>query len=161
MHRVLLTLPFLERSQTSLDLEHFIHGAHCFSLSGQCSFSSWLGGLSGNRGRCAQPCRRRYHHKGKDGYYFSPNDLSAIELLPELAAAGVMSFKIEGRMKAAMDAVPPAILTAVIAPTVFMQGWAEILAGALTAVAALLRAPLLVVIAVGVGSVVVARAVFT
>lgn len=86
---------------TSLDLEHFIHGAHCFSLSGQCSFSSWLGGLSGNRGRCAQPCRRRYHHKGKDGYYFSPNDLSAIDLLPELAAAGVMSFKIEGRMKSA------------------------------------------------------------
>jgi putative protease len=89
------------KRETSLDLEHFIHGAHCFSLSGQCSFSSWLGGMSGNRGRCAQPCRRRYHHKGKDGYYFSPNDLSAIDLLPELAAAGVMSFKIEGRMKSA------------------------------------------------------------
>ncbi len=89
------------RRATSLDLEHFIHGAHCFSLSGQCSFSSWLGGMSGNRGRCAQPCRRRYHHKDKDGYYFSPNDLSAIDLLPELAAAGVMSFKIEGRMKSA------------------------------------------------------------
>jgi len=89
------------RQETTLDLEHFIHGAHCFSLSGQCSFSSWLGGMSGNRGRCAQPCRRRYHHKGKDGYYFSPNDLSAIDLLPELADAGVMSFKIEGRMKSA------------------------------------------------------------
>ena len=89
------------KSKTNLALEHFIHGAHCFSLSGQCSFSSWLGGLSGNRGRCAQPCRRRYHHKGKDGYYFSPNDLSAIELLPELADAGVISFKIEGRMKSA------------------------------------------------------------
>ena len=89
------------KQATSLDLEHFIHGAHCFSLSGQCSFSSWLGGMSGNRGRCAQPCRRRYHHKGKDGYYFSPNDLSAIDLLPELAEAGVMSFKIEGRMKSA------------------------------------------------------------
>ena len=89
------------KGATNLDLEHFIHGAHCFSLSGQCSFSSWLGGMSGNRGRCAQPCRRRYHHKGKDGYYFSPNDLSAIDLLPELAAAGVMSFKIEGRMKSA------------------------------------------------------------
>jgi putative protease len=57
--------------------------------------------MSGNRGRCAQPCRRRYHHHGKDGYHFSPNDLSAIDLLPELAAAGVMSFKIEGRMKSA------------------------------------------------------------
>lgn len=91
----------LIRSETSLDLEHFIHGAHCFSLSGQCSFSSWLGGMSGNRGRCAQPCRRRYHHKGQDGYYFSPNDLSAIDLLPELTEAGVMSFKIEGRMKSA------------------------------------------------------------
>ena len=89
------------RSATTLDLEHFVHGAHCFSLSGQCSFSSWLGGMSGNRGRCAQPCRRRYHHKGKDGYYFSPNDLSAIDLLPELTAAGIMSFKIEGRMKSA------------------------------------------------------------
>jgi putative protease len=89
------------RSATSLDLEHFVHGAHCFSLSGQCSFSSWLGGMSGNRGRCAQPCRRRYQYKGKDGYYFSPNDLSAIDLLPELAEAGVMSFKIEGRMKSA------------------------------------------------------------
>jgi len=91
----------LIRSSTNLDLEHFVHGAHCFSLSGQCSFSSWLGGMSGNRGRCAQPCRRRYQHKGKDGYYFSPNDLSAIDLLPELAEAGVMSFKIEGRMKSA------------------------------------------------------------
>jgi len=89
------------KQETTLDLEHFVHGAHCFSLSGQCSFSSWLGGMSGNRGRCAQPCRRRYNHKGKDGYYFSPNDLSAIELLPEMAAAGVMSFKIEGRMKSA------------------------------------------------------------
>jgi putative protease len=88
-------------AQTSLDLEHFIHGAHCFSLSGQCSFSSWLGGMSGNRGRCAQPCRRRYHYKGKDGYFFSPNDLSAIDLLPEMTAAGIMSFKIEGRMKSA------------------------------------------------------------
>ncbi len=91
----------LIRSETSIDLEHFIHGAHCFSLSGQCSFSSWLGGMSGNRGRCAQPCRRRYHHKGQDGYYFSPNDLSAIDLLPELTEAGIMSFKIEGRMKSA------------------------------------------------------------
>ena len=82
--------------QTSIGLEHFVHGAHCFSLSGQCSFSSWLGGMSGNRGRCAQPCRRRYRHSGGDGYHFSPNDLSAIELLPELAAAGISSLKIEG-----------------------------------------------------------------
>jgi putative protease len=89
------------RAGAQIELEHFIHGAHCFSLSGQCSFSSWLGGMSGNRGRCAQPCRRRYHHAGRDGYFFSPNDLSAVELLDELSAAGVMSFKIEGRMKSA------------------------------------------------------------
>jgi putative protease len=89
------------RAQTTIGLEHFVHGAHCFSLSGQCGFSSWLGGMSGNRGRCAQPCRRRYRHSGGDGYHFSPNDLSAIELLPELAAAGISSLKIEGRMKSA------------------------------------------------------------
>ena len=89
------------RAGTTIGLEHFVHGAHCFSLSGQCSFSSWLGGMSGNRGRCAQPCRRRYRHGSDDGYHFSPNDLSAIELLPQLAAAGIGSLKIEGRMKGA------------------------------------------------------------
>ena len=89
------------RAQTRLELEHFIHGALCFSFSGQCYFSSYLGGKSGNRGRCAQPCRRRYRYRRDDGYYFSPNDLSAIDLLPQLAEAGVISFKIEGRMKSA------------------------------------------------------------
>ncbi len=89
------------RRQTTLELEHFVHGALCFSFSGQCYFSSFLGGKSGNRGRCAQPCRRRYRYRGQDGYYFSTNDLSAIDLLPELAEAGVISFKIEGRMKSA------------------------------------------------------------
>jgi putative protease len=89
------------RRQTTLELEHFIHGALCFSFSGQCYFSSFLGGKSGNRGRCAQPCRRRYRYRNEDGYYFSTNDLSAIDLLPELAEAGVVSFKIEGRMKSA------------------------------------------------------------
>lgn len=89
------------RRNTTLELEHFVHGALCFCFSGQCYFSSWLGGRSGNRGRCAQPCRRVYSSRGKDGYYFSPNDLSAIDLLPELAGAGIGSFKIEGRMKSA------------------------------------------------------------
>jgi len=88
-------------SQTSAELEIFVHGALCFCVSGQCHFSSLLGGHSGNRGRCAQPCRRLYSHRGKEGYYFSPNDLSALELIPELAAAGVTSLKIEGRMKSA------------------------------------------------------------
>jgi putative protease len=89
------------RSQTEMELEHFVHGALCFSFSGQCYFSSWLGGKSGNRGRCAQPCRRRYRYRQQEGYYFSTNDLSAIDLLPELADAGVTSLKIEGRMKSA------------------------------------------------------------
>lgn len=89
------------RSQTTLELEHFIHGALCFSFSGQCYFSSFLSGKSGNRGRCAQPCRRNHRHRNNDGYYFSPNDLSAIDLLPELEQAGICSLKIEGRMKSA------------------------------------------------------------
>ncbi len=89
------------RKQTTLELEHFIHGALCFSFSGQCYFSSFLGGKSGNRGRCAQPCRRRFRNRQQEGYYFSTNDLSAIDLLPELAESGVISFKIEGRMKSA------------------------------------------------------------
>lgn len=98
-----LTLPEIAhiRSQTRMELEHFIHGALCFCFSGQCYFSSYLGGKSGNRGRCTQPCRRRYNYRGKHGYYFSPNDLSAIELLPALQNAGISSFKIEGRMKSA------------------------------------------------------------
>lgn len=89
------------RRESRLELEHFVHGALCFSFSGQCYFSSWLGGKSGNRGLCAQPCRRRYRYRQKYGYYFSPNDLSAIDLLPRLEQAGIGSFKIEGRMKSA------------------------------------------------------------
>lgn len=120
---------------TTIGLEHFVHGAHCFSLSGQCGFSSWLGGMSGNRGRCAQPCRRRYRHSSGDGYHFSPNDLSAIELLPELAAAGISSLKIEGRMKSAeyvatvvrayrlvLDAAPAARKGAVTAAKELLKG---------------------------------------
>jgi U32 family peptidase len=83
------------------EIECFIHGALCFSISGQCYFSSFLGGHSGNRGRCAQPCRRQYKHKGKEGYYLSTNDFSSIEMIPALMAAGVHSLKIEGRMKSA------------------------------------------------------------
>ncbi len=89
------------RKQTSLELEHFIHGALCFSFSGQCYFSSFLSGKSGNRGRCAQPCRRNHRYRNSEGYYFSPNDLSAIDVLPELQQAGICSLKIEGRMKSA------------------------------------------------------------
>ncbi|HLO25770.1 MAG TPA: U32 family peptidase, partial [Geobacteraceae bacterium] len=87
--------------KSRIGIECFIHGALCFSISGQCYFSSFLGGHSGNRGRCAQPCRRQYRYRGKEGYYFSTNDFSSIDMLPQLIAAGVASFKIEGRMKSA------------------------------------------------------------
>jgi U32 family peptidase len=84
-----------------IGIECFIHGALCFSISGQCYFSSFLGGHSGNRGRCAQPCRRQYKYRGKEGYFFSTNDFSSIDMLPQLLDAGVESLKIEGRMKSA------------------------------------------------------------
>jgi putative protease len=88
-------------ANSPIGIECFIHGALCFSFSGQCYFSSFLGGHSGNRGRCAQPCRRQYRNKGKEGYYFSTNDFSSIDLVPQMVAAGIQSFKIEGRMKSA------------------------------------------------------------
>jgi len=87
--------------KSRIGIECFIHGALCFSISGQCYFSSFLGGHSGNRGRCTQPCRRLYRYRGKEGYYFSTNDFSSIDMLPRLIGAGVASFKIEGRMKSA------------------------------------------------------------
>jgi putative protease len=87
--------------ETAIELEHFVHGALCFSISGQCLFSSFLTGKSGNRGRCSQPCRRSFNYQDKPGYYFSTSDLCAIEHLPQLIAAGITSFKIEGRMKSA------------------------------------------------------------
>lgn len=93
-------------AQCPVELEVFVHGALCFSYSGLCLFSSYLGGKSGLRGRCVQPCRRRYSWADADrgqhpGYFFSMNDLEAVELLPQLARAGVVSFKIEGRMRSA------------------------------------------------------------
>ena len=96
-----LTLPEIKEihSTNSIELETFIHGAICYSYSGQCLFSSILGGRSGNRGRCAQPCRLPYHTDKKDAYYLSMKDMCTIEILPELIQAGISSFKIEGRMK--------------------------------------------------------------
>lgn len=88
------------RANSSLEIESFIHGALCYSYSGQCLFSSMVGGRSGNRGRCAQPCRMIYKDSdGKNGYFISPKDLCTIEILPEIIKAGVTSLKIEGRMK--------------------------------------------------------------
>lgn len=92
---------------SSIEIETFIHGALCYSYSGQCLFSSMLGGRSGNRGRCAQPCRLPYRAEGKgqrlgkstQSCPLSLKDICTIDLLPEILAAGVTSLKIEGRMK--------------------------------------------------------------
>lgn len=99
-------------SLTGVEIESFVHGALCYCYSGQCLLSSMIGGRSGNRGRCAQPCRLPYelfdsHKKAisagkkKDQYLLSPKDLCTIDLIPELIQSGVHSFKIEGRMKQA------------------------------------------------------------
>jgi putative protease len=89
------------RANTNMELEVFVHGALCVSVSGICLFSSYLGGKSANRGMCTQACRRRYQNEDEGGYYFSPADLQLLEKVPDLAEAGVRSFKIEGRMKSA------------------------------------------------------------
>lgn len=93
--------------ETNIEIESFIHGALCFCYSGQCLFSSLAGGRSGNRGRCAQPCRLPYEAldgnkkigKKDEQYLLSPKDLCTIDLLPEIIESGVYSLKIEGRMK--------------------------------------------------------------
>ncbi len=86
--------------ETGMELEAFVHGALCYSYSGQCLFSSILGGRSGNRGRCAQPCRLQYTVEGKkDEYILSLKDMCGIKALDKLHDAGVYSLKIEGRMK--------------------------------------------------------------
>ncbi|MGN1328050.1 MAG: DUF3656 domain-containing protein [Clostridia bacterium] len=96
------------RNNCKVDLEMFIHGALCISYSGQCLFSSMVGGRSGNRGKCAQPCRLPYElveasSSGSNvidkGYLLSPKDLCSLEYLPTLVKLGINSFKIEGRMK--------------------------------------------------------------
>ncbi len=87
------------REQTTLELELFVHGALCMCVSGQCYLSAMLGGRSGNRGLCAQPCRLPFEAPGGTGHDLSLKDLSIINQLPALAEAGITSFKIEGRMK--------------------------------------------------------------
>jgi putative protease len=86
-----------------LEVEVFIHGALCCSLSGSCIMSSWMGGWSGNRGRCKQPCRRRYHGtRGGEkisGFFFSTQDLYSLDLIPRYRDMGVASLKIEGRLR--------------------------------------------------------------
>lgn len=88
------------KRESGLEIESFIHGAMCYCYSGQCLLSSLLGGRSGNRGRCAQPCRLPWEASGeKECYPLSMRDMCTIEILPLLIQAGIDSFKIEGRMK--------------------------------------------------------------
>lgn len=100
-----LTLPEVEAlcRESGMEVEAFIHGAMCYCYSGQCLFSSLLGGRSGNRGRCAQPCRQPYRIRtditGAECYPLSLKDMCTIQFLPDLIKAGIDSFKIEGRMK--------------------------------------------------------------
>ena len=92
-------------NNSNVEIEVFAHGALCISYSGQCLFSSTIGARSGNRGRCAQPCRLPYELIDEEnnsldkGYLLSPRDLCSLEYIPDLIKAGVTSFKIEGRMK--------------------------------------------------------------
>ncbi|MGN8800243.1 DUF3656 domain-containing U32 family peptidase [Candidatus Merdisoma sp. HCP28S3_D10] len=104
-----LSLEEIRRIHDTVDveIESFVHGALCYCYSGQCLMSSMFGGRSGNRGRCAQPCRLPYQLKGEgrilgkkgEEYILSPKDMCTIEILPEVLEAGVCSLKIEGRMK--------------------------------------------------------------
>ncbi|MFZ5942487.1 MAG: DUF3656 domain-containing U32 family peptidase [Bacillota bacterium] len=100
----------LIKEKTYLELETFVHGALCFAYSGQCLMSSMIGGRSGNRGRCAQPCRMKYSLVDSLGkqlidpacvgeHLLSPKDLKMIQHIPQLISAGIVSLKIEGRMK--------------------------------------------------------------
>ena len=97
------------KDEVDIEVETFVHGALCYCYSGQCLMSSMIGGRSGNRGRCAQPCRLPYQfvqdgqNGGKDtkkpAYLLSLNDLCTLDLIPDMVDAGIDSFKIEGRMK--------------------------------------------------------------
>ena len=94
------------RQSVDVELETFVHGALCYCYSGQCLMSSLIGGRSGNRGRCAQPCRLPYTLLGEgqlsrssEPYLLSPKDICTLRILPDLIDAGIASLKIEGRMK--------------------------------------------------------------
>lgn len=87
------------KALTQMEIECFVHGALCYCYSGQCLMSSLIGGRSGNRGQCAQPCRLPYTVNGDKKHWLSPKDICTLELIPDLIEAGIDSFKIEGRMK--------------------------------------------------------------
>ena len=105
-----LSRAVLSRELTFEELEHivkdspvetevFVQGALCYCISGGCLFSSLVGGRSGNRGQCAQPCRKKYFKDGREGYLLSNADLYAVDWLPKLESIGITSAKIEGRMR--------------------------------------------------------------
>ncbi|HPR17263.1 MAG TPA: peptidase U32 family protein, partial [Candidatus Cloacimonadota bacterium] len=98
-----LTFPELKEISTrsKIQLEVFTHGALCYSFSGACLFSSYLGGMSANRGLCRQPCRRIFNSENGAEYFFSLKDNQQIDLIPKLMALNIASIKIEGRMKSA------------------------------------------------------------
>ncbi len=87
------------KDSTDVEIEMFVHGAHCMSVSGQCYMSSMFGGRSGNRGLCAQPCRLPFAADNGTGYDLSLKDLSLTQKIDEICSIGVDSLKIEGRMK--------------------------------------------------------------
>ncbi len=86
-------------AKEDIEIEVFGHGAQCVAVSGQCLFSSMIGGRSGNRGRCAQPCRLAYTYRGETAAWLSPRDVCLRDYLPELKKAGACSVKLEGRLK--------------------------------------------------------------
>ncbi len=96
-----ITLPELKKisANSNIELEVFIHGSLCCSLSGRCLLSGHLFNQSGNRGCCKQPCRRQYTANGQTGFFLSPGDLCGLSLLDELRSANVASLKIEGRLR--------------------------------------------------------------
>ncbi|PID29057.1 MAG: hypothetical protein CSB55_03025 [Candidatus Cloacimonadota bacterium] len=105
--RVILGRELTEREvsdisrKSTIELEIFIHGALCYSFSGYCLFSSFLGGMSANRGQCRQPCRRIYKTEDNSSYLFNLKDFQLINQVPKMAKMGIASLKIEGRMKSA------------------------------------------------------------
>ncbi|MCK4630711.1 MAG: U32 family peptidase [Bacteroidales bacterium] len=98
-----LTMSELQSISTHdhIHLEMFVHGALCYSFSGMCLFSSYIGGMGANRGFCTQPCRRVFEVNNEKKYLFSLKDNELINSIPELIKAGITSFKVEGRMKSA------------------------------------------------------------
>ena len=87
------------KALTGMEIECFVHGALCYCYSGQCLLSSLIGGRSGNRGQCAQPCRLPYTVGNEKAHWLSPKDICTLDLIPDMVDAGIDSFKVEGRMK--------------------------------------------------------------